>query len=142
MGKRLNLIMETEKIIHKNLILAIIVRENSWQEGLNFASTENDYLQVGFWNYKKGHKLNNHIHLVSHRQVQKTQEVVFVKNGKLRADIFLENEKFLTSIILNEGDVIFFLNGGHGYEILEDSTKVLEVKNGPYPGPEKDRKRF
>ena len=34
------------------------------------------------------------------------------------------------------------LEGGHGYEILEDNTRVLEIKNGPYPGPEKDRRRL
>ena len=30
--------------------------------------------------------------------------------------------------------------GVHEYEMLEDS-KVLEVKNGPYYGPDKDRTR-
>jgi hypothetical protein len=34
------------------------------------------------------------------------------------------------------------LAGGHGYEILEDNTKILEVKNGPYLGASEDRKRI
>ena len=34
------------------------------------------------------------------------------------------------------------LRGGHGYEILEDGTQVLEVKNGPYLGPDVDRRRL
>jgi hypothetical protein len=43
---------------------------------------------------------------------------------------------------LERGDTIILLNGGHGYEILSDNTKVLEVKNGPYVGADKDRERL
>ena len=34
------------------------------------------------------------------------------------------------------------LRGAHGYDILENGTQVLEVKNGPYVGAELDRKRI
>jgi hypothetical protein len=34
------------------------------------------------------------------------------------------------------------LKGGHGYDILENNTQVLEVKNGPFTSVEKDRERF
>ena len=36
--------------------------------------------------------------------------------------------------------IIVQYQGVHEYEMIEDS-KVLEVKNGPYHGPEKDRTR-
>jgi len=39
-------------------------------------------------------------------------------------------------------ETLILLKGGHGYEILEDGTRVLEVKNGPYPGAEVDRRRL
>jgi hypothetical protein len=132
--------MKTEKIIDKDLTLAIIIRDADWEEGLNFASAEEDYQQVGFWNYNKGQKLQAHLHLIAPRQVLKTQEIIFVKQGKMRADIYSEKEKFLQSIELKAGDTCIFLNGGHGYEILENNTKVLEIKNGPYLGKEKDKK--
>ena len=75
-------------------------------------------------------------------QVLHTQEVVFIKEGRIRADIYTEKEEFLKSVELGTGDTILLLNGGHGYEILEDNTKILEVKNGPYVGADKDRKRI
>jgi len=31
------------------------------------------------------------------------------------------------------------LRGYHGYEILEDDTRVLEVKNGPFTSVEADK---
>jgi hypothetical protein len=45
-------------------------------------------------------------------------------------------------MIVDEGDILILLQGGHGYEILEDGTQVLEVKNGPYIGADLDRRRF
>lgn len=134
--------MKTEKIMDGNLILAIIIRERDWEKGLNFVSSDEDYQQVGIWGYDKGKKLAPHIHLVAPRKVLRTQEVVFVKDGRIKADIYTENEEFLKSVELGKGDTIILFNGGHGYEILEDNTKVLEVKNGPYVGADEDRKRI
>jgi hypothetical protein len=134
--------MNVEKIMDMDLILAIVIRGKDWEEGLNFISSEEDYQQVGIWGYDKGKKLAPHIHLIAPREVSCTQEVVFVKDGRIRADIYTENDDFLKSVELGKGDTIILLNGGHGYEILEDHTKVLEVKNGPYVGGEKDRKRI
>lgn len=134
--------MKTEKIRDGDLILAIVIRDEVWEEGLNFVSSDEDYQQVGIWGYDKGKKLAPHIHLIVPREVLRTQEVVFVKEGRIRADIYTEKEEFLKSVELVRGDFIVLLNGGHGYEILEDNTRVLEVKNGPYVGANKDRKRI
>ena len=134
--------MKTEKIVSGDLVLAIVIRGDDWEEGLNFVSSDEDYQQVGVWGYDKGRKLGPHIHLIEPRQALRTQEVVHVRQGRIRADIYTEQRKFFTSVELGSGDTIILLNGGHGYEILEDNTKVLEVKNGPYPGPEKDRERI
>jgi hypothetical protein len=134
--------MKTEKIMDGDLILAIIIRNADWEEGLNFISSEEDYQQVGTWGYNRGKKLAPHIHLIAPREVLRTQEVVFVKEGRIKTDIYTEKEEFLKSIELGKGDTIILLSGGHGYEILEDNTKVLEVKNGPYVGADEDRERI
>ena len=134
--------MNIEKIVDGDSVLAIVIRNSDWEDGLNFISSDGDYQQVGTWGYSKGHKLAPHKHLRAPREVLSTQEVVFVKDGRLRADIYTEKERFLRSVELEKGDTIILLSGGHGYEILADNTRVLEVKNGPYPGPERDRKRI
>ena len=134
--------MKMEKIKEENTILAIIIRNADWEDGLNFISSEEDYQQVGFWGYNRGKELAPHIHLITPRKVLRTQEVIFVKKGCIRADIYTEKEVFLKSVELGEGDTIILLRGVHGYEVLEDHTKVLEVKNGPYLGAERDRKRI
>ena len=71
-----------------------------------------------------------------------TYELLYVVSGKLKAEIYSDKKDFLYELILSEGDTLILLNCGHGYEILMDNTKVLEVKNGPYFGAEQDRIRF
>ena len=38
------------------------------------------------------------------------------------------------------GDVILLIEGGHGFEVLEE-IEMVEVKQGPYAG-ERDKERF
>ena len=52
-----------------------------------------------------------------------------------------EDGEFIETIIVNAGEFIVNLSQAHESKILED-TIVLEVKNGPYFGPEKDRTRI
>lgn len=114
----------------------------AWREGLNFYSQDDDFIQVGVWGYDAGKRLNAHIHNPVSREVLWTQEVLFVHSGKIRADVFDTSEQKVAELVVDEGDIIILLRGGHGYEILEEGTQVLEVKNGPYVGAEADRRRF
>lgn len=114
----------------------------AWQDGLNFFSQDEDFIQVGIWGYGAGKELKAHIHNEVKREVLWTQEVLFVRKGKLRANIFDTSEKKVAELEVNCGDVIILLRGGHGYDILEDGTQVLEIKNGPYVGPDMDRRRL
>ena len=54
----------------------------------------------------------------------------------------ITDENFVEKLIAKEGDTLILLRGGHGYKVLEDGTQVLEIKNGPYVGAEKDRRRI
>ena len=128
-------------ITSKGERLAIYI-PSSWEKGLNFFSEEDDFLQVGVWGYEKGIKLQPHIHNEVKREAVRTQEVIFVRSGRVAATILDEEGNFTERLELGAGDTLVLLKGGHGYEILEDNTRVLEVKNGPYPGAEVDRRRL
>ena len=114
----------------------------AWNEGLSFFSQDNEYMQVGVWGYSAGKELKAHIHNEVTREVLWTQEVIFVRNGKIRANIYDTKENKVAELEVGAGDIIILLRGGHGYDILEDGTQVLEVKNGPYVGPDLDRRRL
>lgn len=87
-----------------------------------------------------GKVIDAHIHNLVHRDVILTQEVLFIKKGKLRVDFYDDYEDYLESRMLNAGDVILLVSGGHGFNVVEE-VEMIEVKQGPYSG-DADKKRF
>jgi len=131
------------EVIHEGLVLARhIPASEAWGEGLKFFSPDSDYIQVGSWGYPAGKELLAHSHNEAHRDVAWTQEVLYIRRGRLRARVYTPDDQLLTTLEAGEGDVLVLLRGGHGYDILEDGTQVLEIKNGPYLGPDVDRRRL
>jgi len=129
-------------ITAEGIKLAIFVPSSAWKPGLNFLSEGSDFIQVGTWSYTQGTRLGPHIHNIAPREGLRTQEAVYVRQGRLRAYIFTEKGEPTDQITLEAGDLLIVLAGGHGYEVLEDGTVVLEVKNGPYIGIEQDRRKI
>ncbi|MDO9580190.1 MAG: hypothetical protein Q7J06_06425 [Bacteroidales bacterium] len=131
-----------ETIKHKDQILSIIYRDDDWTEGLNFITPNELFVQVGSWWYPKGKKLDSHIHNDFTREAMRTQEMTYVKKGSMRVLLYDENQAYLQDFILFEGDLAVFAYGGHGYEILEDNTKIIEAKNGPFIDVNTDKTKF
>lgn len=125
-----------------NLILAIIHRAQEWKEGLDFLTPGDLFVQAGTWRYAKGKRLDSHMHQDYERKTFKTQEVVYIRKGSIRATLFNQARAKIKEFELHTGDLAIFANGGHGYEILEDDTQVLEVKNGPFVNVELDKVKF
>ena len=115
-------------------INVIIYRDEDWVEGLNFITPDSMFMQVGSWWYEKGKILDKHIHNEFDRVANRTQECVYVKRGSMKVTLYNEEFEEFESFVLSEGDLAVFANGGHGYEILEDNTQIIESKNGPFNG--------
>jgi len=129
-----------EKISHNSEILAIIVRKEFNNEGINFF-TPNEYSQqLAFMNHPSGKEIQPHIHKKVHREVHYTQETLFIRKGKLQVDFYSDDQKYLDSRILKSGDVILLIKGGHGFKVLDD-LEMFEVKQGPYAG-DQDKIKF
>ena len=90
--------------------------------------------------HPKGKVIDAHVHNVVHRNVVYTQEVLFMKKGRLRVDFYDDYKDYLESCILEAGDTILLTSGGHGFHVLEE-VEMIEVKQGPYSG-EMDKIRF
>ena len=129
-----------EKIAHENLSLGIIIRNNFSKNGIEFFTNDNDSQQLGYMNRPKDYEILPHRHNIVQREVHLTQEVLFIKSGKVRVDFYDNEQTYLESRILLKGDVILLADGGHGFVMLEQS-EIIEVKQGPYCG-ERDKVRF
>jgi hypothetical protein len=135
--------MEITEIKENDVVLARhIPADVAWTDGLSFFSDESEFQQVGTWVYQQGKQLLAHAHNVVPREVSLTQEILYVKQGRIKATIFDSLGAQVAEIEAGEGDIMCLLFGGHGYEIMAENTQVLEIKNGPYLGAEIDRKRF
>ena len=119
-----------------------IPAQEAWGDGLKFFSQDSDFVQVGTWGYNSGKELLAHAHNPVERKIGLTQEVLYIGSGSVKATIFDVRGAKVAELIAKTGDLLVLLWGGHGYQILEDGTKVLEIKNGPYPGAEADRRRL
>lgn len=120
--------------------LALILRANFHHEGIKFFTPDDFSQQLGYMNRPQGYVIPPHVHNPVPREVQFTKEVIFIKSGKVRVDFYDDDQNYLKSRILNQGDVILLAFGGHGFEMLEPS-EMIEVKQGPYAG-EADKTRF
>jgi len=120
-----------QKIINNNEILAIIVRENFKSEGIEFFTPKSFSQQLGYMSRAKGYEIAPHLHNKVERNVQFTNEVLFIKTGKIKVDFYDDNKIFLESQILNKGDFILLVKGGHGFQMIENS-EIIEIKQGPY----------
>ena len=69
-----------------------------------------------------------------------TQEVLFIRRGKVKVNLYSSDRKPIDSRLLKSGDLILLCGGGHSLEMLEESS-MIEVKQGPYAG-EGDKTRF
>lgn len=124
----------------QNNLLAIIVKNPPDKEGTQFFTSPELSQQLGMINYPTGHTIKPHLHNIVERHVRLTQEVLFIQAGKIRANFFDNQREYIESHILVKDDVIILVQGGHGFDVLEQ-VKMFEVKQGPYAG-ENDKTQF
>ena len=88
----------------------------------------------------KGYIIQPHIHKKIKKEIKFTQEVLFIRSGKVEVYFLMIKKNLLKVKFLNEGDIILLSKGGHGFKILKE-CEIIEVKQGPYD-PKSDKIRF
>jgi len=132
--------MSVKEIKDKKKLIAIIIYKEFKKKGIHFFTPNNFPQQLGYMNRPKNYVIQPHKHRKIVRKIDKVQEVLFIKKGKLQVDLYNLSGKFISKYILNTGDCIFLSSGGHGFRMLSN-TEILEVKLGPYLGI-KEKKYF
>ncbi len=129
-----------ENIKHNDELLGIIIYNNFDKPGIHFFTPNELSQQLAYMHHPAGKIIEPHVHNPVPREVHYTQEVLFIKRGKIRVDFYDTQQNYLESRTLASGDVILLATGGHGFEVLEE-IEMIEVKQGPYAG-EVDKTRF
>lgn len=114
-------------------LIAVVIKSGFREKGRKFFTAEDSPQQLGYIHYAEGAIVRPHVHNVVKREVFVTQEIVFVKKGRLKVDLYKTNRRPLASCELESGDLILHAGGGYGAQYLED-TEIILIKQGPYAG--------
>lgn len=120
--------------------MAIVIPHDFKEPGVHFVTPEDYSQQLAYMNHKKGKLIEPHYHKTNRRDVHRTLETLIIKNGRIRVDFYDDAQRYVECVELVSGDVILLVQGGHGFEILED-IDMIEIKQGPFVGVE-DKVRF
>lgn len=129
-----------QTIEHDGYVLAIILPAKFEAEGIHFFTPNDFSQQLAYMKRPTGYVVQPHVHNPVKREVEYTKEVLFIRSGSLRMDLYDDQQNYLQSRMLSAGDVVLLVRGGHGFEMMEE-CEIIEVKQGPYAG-DKDKTRF
>jgi hypothetical protein len=130
-----------KKIIHKNKLYALIIKETYQdKKGVSFFTKNADNQQIGFMSHPKNYLIKPHKHQKRATKIFITSEVIVLQKGKLRVDFYDTRKKYLFSIVVKKNQIIMLVHGGHGFKVLE-AVKMLEIKQGPFVS-HKDKVKF
>ncbi|MBU2504655.1 MAG: phosphodiester glycosidase family protein, partial [Candidatus Omnitrophica bacterium] len=119
-------------------LLALVLRGGIDFDKYNVITHPNFALGVGAKSPRQGEIGKSHVHTPIERP---KMELLFVVRGKVRYIIYTPQGEKIDEVILEEGDRIISL-GGHNVEFKGEDSKVIEVCEGPYLGPDKAKVFF
>ena len=125
--------LPVEHITWKGQHIATVIRSRYLPQATTFVTPDGFYQQAGFVVYPKGGEIKRHMHIQIQRHLVGTPETLLVKRGKLYADLYDFEKQPLKTVLLEEGDIILLVGGGHGFRCIED-TVLFELKQGPFTG--------
>ena len=131
-----------EKINNGQECLAMIIRKDFGSYGSHFATSLENPLQIGVIERGAGDIISSHKHLpvkVEHYGIR--QEFLHVMMGKVRVKFFDTEDRQVAERILDQGDSLLQMSGGHGFQ-FEEPTRLMEVKSGPYSTQDNDKQKI
>jgi len=128
--------------VQTNLVLAKKINVHAIDDERTDISDDDELIQISLRNLQSGFLVKPHSHLIRRPEKLNANEVWLVLAGQVEARIFDVDDTPVDSLLLNEGDLIAFYNGGHSLKVLKPHTKFIEFKSGPYLGVVNDKRSF
>lgn len=129
-----------KEIRYRGNLLAIIIPHDYHKPGISFFTPSELSQQLAYMEHPTGHEIIPHVHNPVKREVSYTKEVLVLRKGKLRVDFYDDDRNYVESHVLEGGDVLLLVSGGHGFKVIEN-LEMFEIKQGPYAG-DQDKTRF
>jgi len=129
-----------EFVCHDGRPYALVIHRSMRPDATTFLTEDQHLLQAGFIVRKGGEPIARHYHLEAKRQVSETWEFLLVRQGSTTVTLYGSECEPIAQRLLQKGDAILLMGGGHGFEVHEDLV-LLEIKQGPFVGT-LDKERF
>jgi hypothetical protein len=128
--------------VDPSLLLHVVSDLNIFSEERVDISAESEPLQVSVSSLAIGHSPDDHSHLTRffHEAELPIQESWFILSGTVLASYFDLDDSLIRQLELPQGFISISFGGGHGLKVLEQGTRVLEHKTGPYLGRSLDKR--
>ena len=120
--------------------LAHVVPSRFNSPGITFLTEDHFGQQVAYMNRPKGEVIQAYIFEPISRTLIGTQEVLYIRKGRIRVDFYESDRTYVSSMIPGDRDLMLLCTGGHGFEVLED-IDMIEIKQGPF-AEGRDKTRF
>ncbi len=134
-GRETDLVQVIE---HGGVRFAEVIRANAFVSTTKFFSPAGSSFQFGLLAHGKGFEEAAHTHKPVARTIKDLQQMFVVQRGKVEVRFYRDNGERLDQVILNQGDAILLVHGGHSVHVLED-MQCVSVKQGPFLGDEQDK---
>ncbi len=140
-GKHVEEVYAPDSVDGSEGLLAIIVRKKYGEDrkGATFFTDAKQPLQVAFIRHEVGTVVPAHKHILNPRRIEQTQEVLFVVEGAYELTLYTSDGRFVSKGVLEKGDLVHLVSGGHQLVALYSWAACYEVKTGPYYGRERDK---
>lgn len=102
-----------------------------------FITKPNNPLQLGYLSFSKNNQVKPHQHRALTKTTHQNQEFIYVVSGQIQVEFFNKGESFVKHI-LNPGDCLLQIAGGHGFTFLKP-TKIITIKQGPYSNRKREK---
>lgn len=122
-------------------LLAIVVRADFDERGTHPLTDESLPLQMSVMVKEEGEGSPAHVHTPSVAVDQGDRyrhEMLHVLDGRVDVGVHTGEGVLAERVVLGPGDTILLFEG-HDTVFLE-RTRLVEIKEGPYPGPEVDKR--
>jgi hypothetical protein len=144
-GKGWGNVVETDRVIKDSsgnvlgriLKLGQLIREAD--HGATFLTMPHEDIQLGVLKHQAGREITPHVHNPMTRTVEGTTEVLLLLKGRMSVAFYSATDWELQTYQVYAGDVVMLLGGGHGFTVHED-VEVLELRQGPYLGRDKEKR--
>lgn len=90
-------------------------------------------LQIVLLGREKGSRVKPHYHVCDrHPETPTRHQIMYCRSGLARIGLYTKEGEFLAHVDLREHDFVLMCEG-HSIEFVEEGTRLVEIKMGPFP---------